>query len=72
MTHDLTTKAGVEIHMLESANKLDWNKRCDEVKAANDGQYPDFWFETIILSGLLDKTLGAGSSGITFMTEKPW
>ena len=61
--HDLTTPEGVAAHMSESTSEADWNKRCDEVKAANGG-YPSFWFATVIMSGLADKTLGAGSSDI--------
>ncbi|HEV7952113.1 MAG TPA: hypothetical protein VGO98_01955 [Candidatus Saccharimonadales bacterium] len=60
---DLTTPEGVAAHMSESTSEADWNERCDEVEAANDG-YPSFWFATVIMSGLADKTLGAGSSNI--------
>ena len=31
------------------------SKNCDKVKAANNG-YPEFWFETIVLSGVLAET----------------
>ncbi len=62
--HDLTTPEGVSAHMSESMSRGDWNQRCDEVMAANNGDYPNFWFATIVLSGLADKTLGAGSSDI--------
>lgn len=64
---DLTTPEGVEAHMSESSSRDDWNKRVDEVKAANGG-YPDFWYPKIIQSGLCDRVMGAGSSTITFRT----
>jgi len=66
--HDLATPDGVTAHMSESTSEDDWNRRCDEVKAANGGGYPDFWYEKVILSGLLDKTLGAGSSDVKIET----
>ena len=66
--HDLTTPEGVTAHMSEATSEDDWNKRCDQVQAANGGNYPDFWYETVILSGLLDKTLGPGSSDIRFVS----
>lgn len=49
--NDLTTIDGVKKHMLESTSENDWNRRCDDVKAANNG-YPQFWYDEIILSGL--------------------
>lgn len=49
--NDLTTIEGVKQHMRESTSEKDWNRRCDEVKAANNG-YPQFWYAEIILSGL--------------------
>jgi hypothetical protein len=64
---DLTTPEGVAAHMSESTSQDDWNKRCDQVKAANGG-YPNFWFATVIMSGLADKTLGTGSSDIQITT----
>ncbi len=61
---DLATPEGVVAHMSESTSRDDWNKRCEEVVAANEGGYPNFWFGTVILSGLVDETLGPGSSDI--------
>ena len=61
--HDLTTPEGVVAHLSESTSEADWNKRCDEVKAVNDG-YPSFWFTTVMKSGLADKILGAGGFDI--------
>ena len=58
MAHDLTTPAGVSAFMATSRNEAEWNDNCDAVKAANKG-YPNFWFDTIVLSGLMDKTLKA-------------
>ena len=69
--HNLTTADGVAAHMSESTSEEDWNKRCDEVKDANNGEYPSFWYPTIVASGLVDKTLGAGSSDIRFSSFTP-
>lgn len=66
--YDLTTPEGVVAYMGESTSRSDWSKRCDEVKAANDGNYPIFWYATVILSGLIDKILGAGASDLKVIT----
>lgn len=66
--HNLTTSDGVVAHMSETTSEADWNKRCNEVRAANGGNYPSFWYEKVVLSGLLDKTLGPGSSDIKIIT----
>lgn len=47
--------------MKSSRNSDEWNRNCDTVKKACKG-YPDFWYKEIVLSGLMDRTLGAGSS----------
>ena len=52
---DLTTTAGVKALMESSRSEAEWNTNCDKVKKANNG-YPDFWYVTIILGGVLDKT----------------
>ncbi len=54
-TNELTTPEGVKSHMSQATSEQDWNDRFDEIKRANDG-YPDFWYETIILSGVLSTT----------------
>ncbi len=51
MNIDLTTKEGVAQLMKDSKSETEWNDNCNKVKAANGG-YPDFWYSTIILSGL--------------------
>ena len=38
--------------MRSSKNETEWNANFDKVKSACGG-YPDFWFSSIILSGLL-------------------
>ena len=50
--------------MRSSKNEREWGINCDKVKAAFDGSYPPFWWESIIVSGLMDRTLGPGSSQI--------
>lgn len=38
--------------MESSRSKVEWNANCDKVKAACDGDYPDFWYRAILQSGL--------------------
>jgi hypothetical protein len=52
---DLTTRDGVAALMRSSKSEEEWNANCDKVKAANQG-YPDFWYATVILSGLAGDT----------------
>lgn len=56
MEHNLTQESDVVKHMKQAANESDWNRRCDEVKDANGGDYPSFWFKAIILSGVASQT----------------
>lgn len=51
---DLTTSDDVVSYMSESTSAKEWNSRCIEVKIANDGDYPSFWFKDVILSGVAD------------------
>jgi hypothetical protein len=52
--------------MKSSKSNKDWNTNCDIVKLENGGGYPNYWYAEVILSGLCDATLGAGSSTIKF------
>jgi len=61
------TEQEVVALMGSSKNSTEWNDNADKVKAACGG-YPGFWYKAIILSGLCDKTLGAGSSKIEIIT----
>ncbi|MEI6266340.1 MAG: hypothetical protein WCP14_00400 [bacterium] len=38
-----------------SKNDVEWNANCDKVKAANNGDYPDFWFKEIIINKVYDR-----------------
>lgn len=41
------------VALMESAtSEADWNAKCNQVKKAFGGQYPDFWYETVVTSGL--------------------
>lgn len=57
MEYDLTKQEDIVMYMKKSTNESDWNKRCDEVKAANQGDYPSFWFAAIVLSGVAGQTM---------------
>ncbi len=41
--------------MLSSKSEAEWNDNCDKVKAEFGG-YPDFWYVTIILDGILGQS----------------
>jgi hypothetical protein len=50
------TKNEVVELMKSSRSEHEWNLNCDKVQEAFGGQYPDFWYAEIILSGLLSAT----------------
>lgn len=52
---DLSTPQGVVAYMSAAKSEVDWNARCDAVKAANGG-YPSFWFFEIVMSGVASRT----------------
>jgi hypothetical protein len=52
---DITTPEGVVALMSSSKSEQEWNDNCDKVKNANGG-YPSFWYQTIILGGILANT----------------
>jgi hypothetical protein len=44
------------IKLMESSKSVtDWNANADEVKTANNGNYPNWWYREIIMSGLAGK-----------------
>lgn len=49
------TKKEVVALMKSSGSDREWDDNCDTVKARNGGEYPSWWFEMIVTSGLLDK-----------------
>lgn len=59
------------ISLMESSKDYtEWNANCAIVKKAHEGQYPEYWFEEIILSGLCDRVLGIGASDIKIITDE--
>lgn len=42
--------------MQSSATEDEWNGNADKVKGDRAGEYPDFWFESIIMSGVMGRT----------------
>jgi len=52
----MTRKEVVEL-MKSSKNVDEWNLNCDKVKEQFQGQYPDFWYEAILVSGVYNKTV---------------
>jgi hypothetical protein len=61
---DLTTQEGVIAYMQSATSTADWNSKCDEVKKANGNNYPPFWFKAIVLSGLMERTLGKENASV--------
>lgn len=53
---DLTKKDVVIKHMEDSTSEAEWNKHCDEVKQANNGDYPGWWYMEIIMGGVLRRS----------------
>lgn len=41
--------------MANCKSEEEWNQNCDNVKKLKDGQYPDWWYTEIVLSGLAAK-----------------
>lgn len=41
--------------MKSSKSEKEWNDNADKVKAACKG-YPDFWFKSIVMSGIIVRT----------------
>jgi hypothetical protein len=56
MENDLTNKDAVVALMLSSTSESNWDDNCDKVKAANGGDYPSFWYQAIIFSGVLGQS----------------
>lgn len=52
---DLQTPEHVANLMSSSKSEDEWNTNCNAVKKANGG-YPSFWYPTIVMSGLLNRT----------------
>ena len=53
-TFDLTKPNDVVSFMKSSKSETEWNSHCDEVKKVNGGDYPSFWFVSILLSGIAE------------------
>ena len=47
----MTEQEVIEL-MLESKSEKEWNANCDKVKSTLNGQYPSFWYKSIILSAV--------------------
>lgn len=55
--------------MSSSTTSQEWNQNCLKVKEAHKGEYPSYWYAEVITSGLMDRTLGEGSSKIKVSTH---
>ena len=57
--------------MMSSKSESEWNAHCDMVKKACGGDYPPFWYEAIVLSGVMRRTSAkwGGDDQIRVMTS---
>ena len=53
----MNTVQSVKEKLAKTTTEHDWNKACEEIKAANRGRYPDFWLAEIVLSGFMAKVI---------------
>lgn len=45
------------VELMKSSNsEAEWNQNCDKVKAAFNGEYPPFWYASIIIAGVAIET----------------
>lgn len=51
--YDLSNEKDVVEYIQNATSEHDWNQRCDAVKRANGGRYPDFWYAAIVLSSVM-------------------
>ncbi len=49
------TQDEVILLMDSSKSEEQWNANCDRVKEAHGGQYPNYWFMSIVVSGLMTR-----------------
>lgn len=52
---NLTIEENVIAYMKAATSESDWNERCDMVKGQNEGEYPSFLFQAIVLGGVLNE-----------------
>jgi hypothetical protein len=45
---DLTTEEGVAELLKSSMTEDEWDENCDKILAANNQEYPDFWYKVAI------------------------
>lgn len=64
------TKNEVVEMMTSCTNNKEWGEACDRVKEAHGGGYPDYWYSEMIMSGLIDRVLGEGSSKLRIIVGK--
>ena len=66
---DLTTREGVCAILNTSNSSEEWKANVEKIKDANSGNYPDFWFDIVVIGGLCDSIAArwGGSSAITII-----
>ena len=72
--YDLKVPEGVMAHMSHAKSPQDWDERVIAVKAANGGDYPEFWWSDIVVSGFANTVLGSGAMNVDIASssEKDW
>ena len=49
---DLTSEQGVILLLESSRSEKEWEANIDRIKMANNGDYPAFWYKSIVGSGI--------------------
>ena len=62
------TKEEVIALMESSKTSHEWNDNCAKVKAAHEGHYPAYWYETFLASGLADTIVAKWGSTTKIMS----
>ena len=45
------------MQLTNAESETEWNGICDRVKAARGGQYPPDWYQKVIATGLVNRSL---------------
>jgi hypothetical protein len=58
--------------MSGSKTEAEWNSNCAKVKEACGGDYPSFWYEAIVMAGVVEQTAAkwGGDAGIHISAYK--
>jgi len=60
------------VDLLENCDsETDWSNACDLIKKAHSGGYPDWWYQTVVIDGLINKIRAKwGATGPLIQIQK--